>query len=465
MRHPGDRGAPGALKHRAAGADGRDVPNQVATAASGPDASSPRLLPRGVRLDEAAFAARHRVLLVVLLAHVPLLAVLALVRHVGSWQVWAQLLVVLACTAAGVLLRGQGTRAGAVASGLMLSANVLLQVGGGLQDLHIWFFVLLALVSLYQAWAPFLLAIAFVAVHHLTLGLLDAERVFSTHAAHEDPLAFALLHAVFLLAEATALAYGWKFTEAAERARHEQQQRAEEQLAAQVAAQEELAAERAAAAEQSAQQLREQQRRAAATAQRLEALQRSGQRLDENVETAGAVMDAMRTAISEIAEAAGRASVTARSADAQSRTSAQTVEKLTVTMAQIDGIATTITGIAAQTNLLALNATIEAARAGELGRGFAVVAGEVKELAAATAEATDEIRRVVDAVRADVDSTAAAMGGIQATLQDVVHSQATIAAAVEEQSAATEEARHAIAGASEQAGTMVRDMHGLVETT
>jgi len=425
----------------------------------------PHLLPRGVRLDEAAFTARHRILLVVLLTHVPVLAGTALLRDGLRLVVLLQLLVVVVSASAGVLLRGQAARASAVAFGLMMCANLLLQVGGGLQDLHIWFFVLLALVSLYQAWAPFLLAIAFVAMHHLTLGLLDAQHVFSTHEAQEHPLAFALLHAFFLLAEATALAYGWKFAEAANLARREQQQRAEQQLAAQVAAQEELAAERAGAAEQAAQQLHEQQSRAVVTARRLEQLQHAGQRLDENVETASGVMDAMRSAISEIAEAAGRASVTAQSADAQSRTSAQTVERLTVTMAQIDGIATTITGIAAQTNLLALNATIEAARAGELGRGFAVVAGEVKELAAATSEATDEIRQVVDAVRADVEETAVAMGGIQITLQDVVQSQATIVAAVEEQSAATEEARHAIAGAAEQAEAMVRDMRGLVDAS
>jgi len=439
--------------HHAANADSHSAP------------SSAGLLPRGVRLDEAAFAARHRILLIVLVAHVPVLAAVGLVRDVASWQVWAQLGLVLVCAGAGVLLSGQRTRASVVAFALMLSANVLLQVGGGLQDLHIWFYVLLALVSLYQAWAPFLLAIAFVAVHHLTVGLLSPESVFSSHAAHTNPLPFAVLHAFFLLAQATALAYGWKFTESAERARSIQQERAESQLAAQVTTQAELAAERAASAEQSAARLEEQHRQAAATAQRLEELQRSGQRLDANVETAGAVMDALRAAIAEIAEAAGRASLTAQSADEQSHTSTQTVQRLTGTLAEIDGIAATITGIAAQTNLLALNATIEAARAGELGRGFAVVAGEVKELATATARATEEIRRVVKAVRCDVDHTAAAMSGIQMTLREVVDSQATIAAAVEEQSAATEEVRHAIAGASEQAGAMVQDMHSLVQTS
>jgi len=429
-----------------------------------PHSSTGRLLPRGVRLEEAEFASRHRLLSAAVVVQVPFIAALALVRGEHSVELWLPLLAALLTPLAGLVTASQRVRASATALGLMLCADVLLHAGGGLEDLHIWFYVMLALVSLYQAWTPFLLAVVFVAVHHLALGLLRPEQVFSTTQAAHSPAAFAALHAFFLLVEATALAYGWKFAEAAEGGRRREQRRAEEQLIAQAATSTQLAAERAETAARAAEQAREQEARAVETSLRLAELQRAGQDIGQDVEVASAVMDGMRGAITEIAEAAVRASSTAQSADEQSRASAEVVDRLTTTMSQIDGIATTITTIAGQTNLLALNATIEAARAGELGRGFAVVAGEVKELAAATAAATDEIRRVVEEVRGDVDSAATAMGGIRSTLQDVVHSQATISAAVQQQTAATDEARHAIAGAAAQAEEMVRGMTRLVTT-
>src|SRR3712207_7437603 len=119
-------------------------------------------------------------------------------------------------------------------------------------------------------------------------------------------------------------------------------------------------------------------------------------------------------------------------------------------MAEIDQIAGSISAIADQTNPLALNAPIESARAGEAGKGFAVVAGEVKDLALETAQATERIRTVVDAVRHEVDTAGTALGSVEDIIRGVVDAQSTIAAAVEEQSAATAQAQEAIAGRSEE---------------
>jgi hypothetical protein len=435
----------------------------MTTVPAGDTAVAPRQrsrhIPRGMRLDEAGFAPRHRILSAILLANLPVLIGLATVRGVEhAGMLYIELGAIVGALVLGQVLQSQVARATAVSVGLMVGAGCLVHLGGGLTDLHIWFYAILALVALYQMWTPFLGAVAFVGVHHIGMSLWMPHLIFSTPESIAHPILFSLLHAGFLLAEATFLAYGWKFTEGAERARQAQLRVTETQRTAREHAEQEMADDRARAAEAEAARLRARENRAAELQRRLVELQGAGTRLDENVATATAVMDGLRTAITEISGAANRASTTAQQADSESRQSAGTVDRLTATMGDIDQIAASFSTIADQTNLLALNATIESARAGEAGKGFAVVAGEVKDLALETAKATERIRRVVDTVRGDVGATGAALATIQQVIGEVVAAQDTIASAVEEQTAATAQAQEAISGASREAARMAREL-------
>jgi methyl-accepting chemotaxis protein len=127
-----------------------------------------------------------------------------------------------------------------------------------------------------------------------------------------------------------------------------------------------------------------------------------------------------------------------------------------------------ITAIAEQTNLLALNATIEAARAGEAGRGFAVVAHEVKALAAQTAKATDEISSQITSMQLATEESVKAIKEIGGTIGRISEISATVAAAVEEQGAATQEISRNVGEAAKgtaQVATNITDVNrGASET-
>ncbi|HYD32091.1 MAG TPA: cache domain-containing protein [Azospirillaceae bacterium] len=113
------------------------------------------------------------------------------------------------------------------------------------------------------------------------------------------------------------------------------------------------------------------------------------------------------------------------------------IQSMTQTAGRIANVLSLINEIAARTNLLALNATIEAARAGEAGKGFAVVAGEVKQLASQTAKATDEIAGLVTAVQGESTEAVSAIEVVTATIGRINEISTAIAAAVEQQGAAT----------------------------
>ena len=159
----------------------------------------------------------------------------------------------------------------------------------------------------------------------------------------------------------------------------------------------------------------------------------------KNVETVAAAAEELSASISEIARHVQDSAKISGDAVREAQSANTTINDLGAASAEIGHVVKVITSIAQQTNLLALNATIEAARAGEAGKGFAVVANEVKELARQTAKATGEISQKIDAIQSSTRVAVTAISSISSTINKINEISTTIAAAVEEQSAATNE--------------------------
>ena len=174
-----------------------------------------------------------------------------------------------------------------------------------------------------------------------------------------------------------------------------------------------------------------------------------------NVESAAVAADELARSIGEISRQLTHTSNIVGLATGEARATDGEIAGLASGAQKIGDVVKLIRNIAGQTNLLALNATIEAARAGEAGRGFAVVAAEVKSLAVQTAKATEDIASHILGVQ---DSTAGAVEAIRqiaARMQEINQYTTAVAAAVEEQNAATGEISNNVASAAQGAGHVV----------
>ncbi|MCP1550996.1 MULTISPECIES: methyl-accepting chemotaxis protein [Methylorubrum] len=184
-----------------------------------------------------------------------------------------------------------------------------------------------------------------------------------------------------------------------------------------------------------------------------------------NVGTVAAAAEELGASVHEIGRQVGTSAEMAHRAVGEADHSAVLIHDLSQAAARIGDVVNLIASIASQTNLLALNATIEAARAGEAGRGFAVVASEVKELAAQTSRATEEISGQIAQIQGATGQAVTAIGSITGRIREINAVAATIAAAVEEQGAATQEIVRNVSQAAVGAGEVTSNIAGVAQAS
>jgi methyl-accepting chemotaxis protein len=199
------------------------------------------------------------------------------------------------------------------------------------------------------------------------------------------------------------------------------------------------------------------------TSAQADVVSKAAEAVSQNLQTVATGAEEMSASIKEIAKNATEAAKVATSAVKVAENTTATVSKLGDSSTEIGQVIKVITSIAQQTNLLALNATIEAARAGEAGKGFAVVANEVKELAKETAKATEDISRKIEAIQTDTKAAVDAIASISGVINQINDISSTIATAVEEQNATTNEMSRNVSEAAHGSGEITSNITGVAE--
>jgi diguanylate cyclase (GGDEF)-like protein len=194
----------------------RGRPTDVTTrAARGPVGRLRALLPHGGSLPDEDWRSRHRLIGVLLVINTVVVAVYAVLTH-GSSAV--QYIPEVAAMVAFGALAGWSEpsrkwRSMSASMGLLTGAAALVDISGGLTEMHFSFFVVILVLTLYEEWAPFLLAVAFVLIHHGVMGTLDPSAVFDTRAAREHPWTWASIHALFVSLAGVAGVTAWGLNE------------------------------------------------------------------------------------------------------------------------------------------------------------------------------------------------------------------------------------------------------------
>jgi diguanylate cyclase (GGDEF)-like protein/PAS domain S-box-containing protein len=171
-------------------------------------------IPGGVELAPAVWEARHRWIVGLLWFHLLPVAVMSAIGRFGLVHTLTELfpLAMLAYLGSRAWVRPR-TRAILTGVGLMTASALLVHLSGGTTEVHFHFFVMLGVISLYQDWRPFLVSIAYVAIHHGAVGVLSPHEVFDHEEAWASPLEWAGIHAFFVLAMSAVSVFSWRLIE------------------------------------------------------------------------------------------------------------------------------------------------------------------------------------------------------------------------------------------------------------
>ena len=171
-------------------------------------------LPQGRFLPDTVWAERHRRILLLLWLHVPGLFVFAVFRGQSLLHSVTEVALVAMFPAAAEVLHHQRRVATVVASlGLLTCSAVLVHLSGGVIEAHFHYFVIVGVVTLYQDWLPFLIAVTYVVVQHGVAGVVAPDSVFNHRSALDHPWQWAGIHGAFILAMSFAAIASWKFNE------------------------------------------------------------------------------------------------------------------------------------------------------------------------------------------------------------------------------------------------------------
>lgn len=173
----------------------------------------PHWLPTGRPLDDDTWRLRHRSVVALVWAHVAGLAGFAIIRGYEPTHFLAELTGVALAGLVAQRARGRRVRSMAATVALVTCSALLVHMSGGLIEAHFHFFIMVGVVTLYQDWVPFGLAMAYVVVHHGTVGLLDPHSVYNHEAALNKPLLWAVIHGLFITGAALAGLRSWRHAE------------------------------------------------------------------------------------------------------------------------------------------------------------------------------------------------------------------------------------------------------------
>jgi diguanylate cyclase (GGDEF)-like protein/PAS domain S-box-containing protein len=172
------------------------------------------VLPQGNTLPEEVFRKRHKALLILLWAHVIGLPLFGIAQGYGVLHsIQEGLAVAVFAVLAMIMRRRQRVAAGLVSLGLITSSAILVHLWGGVIEAHFHFFVMVVVLSLYEDWVPFLLAAAYVVIHHGLTGALDPDSVYNHAAAVEQPWKWAGIHGLFVVGAGIGAVTAWRLNE------------------------------------------------------------------------------------------------------------------------------------------------------------------------------------------------------------------------------------------------------------